>query len=519
MTSFYTLAKEYEKKNLDQAYLCYENAIFHKELPEQQLRMKMKKLIKMGKVTVSRTAIVILSYNSIQMMQQCIESIRKHHLPEMYELVVVDNASTDGVAEWLAEQDDIKLILNKENMGFPAGCNQGIRIADSDSDILLLNNDTLVPPDALFWLRMAIYESEQTGAAGSVTNYAPNYQNVEKLDLKPKDYLEYASLIQQWIPHPYEKKSWLVGYAMLLKREALERVGMLDEQFSPGNYEDNDYGIRMGNAGYQQVLCHNSFIYHYGGHSFGKNQERLKQILSTNEEKFIQKWNISSSRYHYIKHELIQKITEPSERDFSILEIGCGCGATLARLTYQYPAAKLYGIEKHAVAAKIASTVAEVQCQDIEREILRGQAAENQREELPTWEMKYDYILMGGVLECLNHPEKTLEQIGELLSVKGKLIVSCYNKQHISCLNHGRKQEKQIIDYGPLDEKHVQHYDIAELLNLMERCGYEVVDISYEIKRAEAEEQSALGDILRDKAQEEKIFYEIWKYVLTLQKQ
>ena len=86
--------------------------------------------------------------------QKCIESLRSNLLSDSYEIIVVDNASTDGVTSWLEMQPDIKLIKSDVNLGFPKGCNVGINASTPDNDIFLLNNDTRITPNALFWLRM-----------------------------------------------------------------------------------------------------------------------------------------------------------------------------------------------------------------------------------------------------------------------------------------------------------------------------------------------------------------------------
>ncbi|HBD01570.1 MAG TPA: glycosyl transferase, partial [Lachnoclostridium sp.] len=77
-----------------------------------------------------KTSIIILTYNNLDYNKPCIESIRKYTKAGTYEIVVVDNNSTDGTKEWLEEQNDLKVIFNTENVGFPKGCNQGISIAD-----------------------------------------------------------------------------------------------------------------------------------------------------------------------------------------------------------------------------------------------------------------------------------------------------------------------------------------------------------------------------------------------------
>jgi tetratricopeptide (TPR) repeat protein len=103
-----------------------------------------------------KTSIVILTYNNLDYNKLCIESIRKYTKEGTYEIIVVDNHSTDGTVEWLKKQRDVKIILNGENLGFPKGCNQGIEIADEANDILLLNNDTIVTPNWLINLKKCL---------------------------------------------------------------------------------------------------------------------------------------------------------------------------------------------------------------------------------------------------------------------------------------------------------------------------------------------------------------------------
>ena len=153
------LGDYYAGQNLQQAYLCYENAYFYCDVEEDrtQIREILDNLEKQG-ISVSKAAIVILSYNLLDMTRDCIESIRKTTPDSAREIIVVDNASKDNSVAWLKQQKDIKLLCNKENCGFPMGCNQGIRMAEKESDILLLNNDTIMTENALFWLRMGLYE-------------------------------------------------------------------------------------------------------------------------------------------------------------------------------------------------------------------------------------------------------------------------------------------------------------------------------------------------------------------------
>src|SRR5439155_15330279 len=89
-----------------------------------------------------KTSIVVVTSNQLVYTKQCIESIRER-TDEPYELIVVDNASTDGTIEYVRSLRDVRLIANADNRGFPAAANQGVRVA-SGRQILLLNNDGVV---------------------------------------------------------------------------------------------------------------------------------------------------------------------------------------------------------------------------------------------------------------------------------------------------------------------------------------------------------------------------------------
>lgn len=250
------------------------------------------------------TSIIILSYNTLTMLQMCIESIRGFTTPYTYELIVVDNASRDGSVEWLKEQSDIKCIFNKDNKGFPIGCNQGMEIA-TGSEILLLNSDVIVTPRWLEQLKKALYSSDKIGAVSCLTNKCSNMQQIPvQYDVNNIDIdslIEFAAQFNhtdssKWLPY-----YTLVGFCMLFRTSLYKEIGGLDEIFSPGNFEDDDYSIRIRMAGYQLLLCQDTFIHHFGSGSFINsltNEEKAKKIeqynalLNKNRNVFMKKWNL-----------------------------------------------------------------------------------------------------------------------------------------------------------------------------------------------------------------------------------
>lgn len=337
--------------NPNQAYLCYENAWFL--CPDEQIKRTLEQkcadLYATGKVNVRQTSIVVLSYNSKYLMQQCIYSIKKYCAPTAYKLVVVDNASSDGVEKWLERRDDINLLLSDENLGFPGGCNVGIRYSDPNDDIMLLNNDTRMTHNALFWLRMGLYEREDCGATGSVTNFGNLIQKVDISYNLPSEYVQFGVQNNVFMPTPYEEKSKLSGFAMLIRREVMDRLGGLDEAYNPGYFEDDDLCAGIRSLGYKLMLCHNSYIYHVGSQSF-KERDNLKEILLRGSRIFEKKWNLDAVRYSALTDndiEAMSQIKMNTDDSFRLLLIGSGCGNLLTRIMYAYPLAEVYGVEEN----------------------------------------------------------------------------------------------------------------------------------------------------------------------------
>ena len=461
---YFMLGNYLRESNINQAYLCYEQALFYCKDENDTLLIKeqLDNVMQSGKCEVHPASIVVLSYNIVDILKGCIESIRENNPASAYELVVVDNASTDGAAEWLKEQKDIVLACNTENKGFAKGCNQGIKMASTENDIMLLNNDTIVPPNALFWLRMGLYERDAVGAVGPLTNCAANNQMVMQQFETMEEYFALARSLCIPQPNPYENKVWLVGFAMLIKRRALDDVGLLDSRYEWGNYEDNDYGMKLSAAGYELLLCYNSYIYHYGSLNMGKDKDKYAHFIEENKQKFIEKWGCDISYYSGARLDLIRLIEASPNTSMNILEIGCGCGSTLARIKYLFPNANVYGVEIQPEVAKFGTHLADIIVGNIETM------------QLPYDTQMFDYIIFGDVLEHLREPERAVKRMKQYLKPGGNVIASVPNIMNISVLVALLKGRFQYYNNGLLDRTHIHFFTRKELIKMFEECGFKV---------------------------------------------
>ena len=205
------------------------------------------------------TSIIIPVYNQLRYTKECWEALCKN-TPEKFAALFIDNGSTDDTPVWLRER--LHSIHNTTNRGYAAACNQGIRASRGDY-ICLLNNDTVVSPGWLAGLRACLDSSPRIGIVG------PQQKGHEARE--------------GWVHMPR-----LPGYCWLMRRALVERVGMLDEQFWPGNFEDDDYCRRVELAGHQNMMAGEVLVKHYGARSFeGMDYEK---IMAKNRALYEQKW-------------------------------------------------------------------------------------------------------------------------------------------------------------------------------------------------------------------------------------
>lgn len=361
------LADYYSDINKNQCYLCIENAYYHCKDSDikSELFENMNTYKHDNYLNINKTSIVIVSYNNLYLMQQCIYSIRNTCYYDTYQIVVVDNASTDGVTEWLQQQDDIILIKSPENLGFPKGCNTGIMYSNKSNDIFLLNNDTRLTPNSLFWLRMGLYDSASTGATCAINNYTGLIEHIRLSYDSIDDYQRFGYINNRFRENAFESCTFLSGFAMLIKREALNQTNLLDEELSPGYYDDDDISFQLLNKGFNLKVCHNSFIYHAGSQSFNKlNTDKIHNIYIKNREYLTRKWGFSPEAVR-VNLELPNYIKYSSnDTSLNVLEINAHNGVNYAHLRFLYPDMNYIGIEQNSAYLNCTIKDAPIICAD-----------------------------------------------------------------------------------------------------------------------------------------------------------
>ncbi|TSC90491.1 MAG: Glycosyl transferase family 2 [Microgenomates group bacterium Gr01-1014_5] len=230
-------------------------------------------------------SIIILSYNTKKLTRACINSVLKFSKSVQFEIIVVDNGSTDGSLEWLVRESNIKLIENKENLGFSKGNNLGIKAAKGKY-ILLLNSDTELVEDSLLKMTrwMDIHPSaavatcmlkNPNGSTQATGGFFPTLPRI----LLWSTFLDDLPLVNKLgIYHPHvdsifgnyyereHKLDWVTGAFFLMRREIIEKIGVLDEDFFM-YVEELEYCYRIKKAGWEVFYTPITKIIHIGGAS------------------------------------------------------------------------------------------------------------------------------------------------------------------------------------------------------------------------------------------------------------
>ena len=235
-------------------------------------------------------SILIVSFNTCKALRECLRALPEAVGDLSHEIIVVDNASEDGTAEMLSrEHPQISLIANRENIGFARACNQAIK-ASSGGCLLFLNSDTIARPLSLGALAGYLSAHPRVGAVGPRL-YACDgrlSRSCFRFPSLTRPYLNFR-LVQYFLGEkfalPYARQDpifsrggpadWLSAACLLVRRQALEKVGPFDERYFM-YFEDIDLCRRLRNSGWDVVYWPKAEVLHSSGASSHGQKARLR---------------------------------------------------------------------------------------------------------------------------------------------------------------------------------------------------------------------------------------------------
>ncbi|RIV17628.1 glycosyltransferase [Alicyclobacillaceae bacterium I2511] len=397
-------------------------------------------------------SIIMPVYNQWAYTKECLAAIHRY-TPENHEVIVVNNGSTDETLVSLQNLPMVKRLDNDHNEGFPKACNQGMAMARGDT-LVILNNDVVVSHNWLKNLLHCLYADDRHGAVGPVTNWVSGGQ----CRAQPYDTLErFHSFAEQY--NHTDSTRWdyalrLVGFCLVLRKSVYEQVGGFDEQFGRGNFEDDDYCLRVRRAGYKLVVAGDTYVHHHGSIT-NRADVGFAQLLQGNQARFVHKWGVNPW-YSVFTREDLADLVPPVKR---VLDVGCACGG-LGLTLKNRGVAEVAGIELDPAAAVDARTVLD--------DVWVGDASSLSLPRPPGW---YEALVFADVLEHMVDPLAALVHLLTYLKPGGVVVASIPNVGHISVLQGLLNGTWTYQSAGVLDRTHLRFFTLVEMQRLLNEAG------------------------------------------------
>ncbi len=246
-----------------------------------------------------RVSIVIPVYNKILYTLNCLASVLEKTTDVRYEVIVVDDHSSDSTRETLSRMRNVRVLRADENRGFVASCNAGAAVARGEF-ILFLNNDTTVTHGWLSSLVETFDRDPTCGAAGSKLIYPDGtLQEAGGIIWKDASGWNYGKFDDANKPeYNYVREvDYCSGAALMIRKGLFETIGGFDRRFSPAYWEDTDLCFTVRQLGYKVLYQPSSVVVHYEGISAGTStQSGMKQYQEINTAAFVEKWSRELSR-------------------------------------------------------------------------------------------------------------------------------------------------------------------------------------------------------------------------------
>jgi N-acetylglucosaminyl-diphospho-decaprenol L-rhamnosyltransferase len=257
-------------------------------------------------------SVIIVNWNTYEEIRACLKSLLSENSRLTKEIIVVDNASSDGSAEQIPQEfPSVNLVANSDNRGYAEGCNQGILLSKADC-ILVLNPDTIVNENALERMMEFLWERPRAAVVGCALRLAngkvqkswyvfPNpfnfflYHSVLSLLFQRLNSLYYELQALLGLKMRQKRVDWLMGSCLLMRRTAVENIGLFDPEYFM-YCEDTDWCRRAAKAGWRAYYVPGAAITHLHKRSSAKRKYFTLVRLFTSLRRFYRKYNSPASQ-------------------------------------------------------------------------------------------------------------------------------------------------------------------------------------------------------------------------------
>ncbi|WP_226643249.1 glycosyltransferase [Mesobacillus subterraneus] len=260
-----------ERGSYEESLNYYEKALIHSKT--EDLRevihndiLLMHDYLVSGKNNMTENplvSIVVLAYNKLEYTKLCIDSIYRFTANIDYELIVVNNGSTDETQEFFESLPKARIVHLEDNVGPVNGFNEGIKVAKGRYTACI-SNDFILTPRWLDNLLICIDSDPSIGFVSPGASNVSNFQGIKGDYNTIQEMLEFAERYNQSEPKKWEERVRLLPCVLMARTALLQEIGGFDPRFYFGEFADDDISFRIRRKGYKLIYCKDTFTYHFG---------------------------------------------------------------------------------------------------------------------------------------------------------------------------------------------------------------------------------------------------------------
>lgn len=440
--------------------MCSEDGL-HEESSALEIKNDEKPVVSM----------ILLAYNHLDNTRQCVSSLYKYISHINFELIAVNNGSSDGTREFFESLEGrIKSIHYAVNQGGDIPFNHALELVEGKYTVFI-SNDLIFTPGWLDNLLTCIESDPKIGMVVPVSSFSSNYQQV-KLPYSNIEELHHAALsYNKSDSRKWEDKVRLITYMFLMRTDLLKAVGGIDAIYHPGGFEDDDLSFKVRRAGYRLILARDTFIHHYGSLTMQGDYAKSR-LLERNRSFFRSRFGVDAWGDTAIDWQMVNLMDYNNQGKVDLLGITLSCGATLLQIKNVFrekgkeDVNLYYSTEDERYYPDLKSISLQTVCGKA------GDIASGFNGQL------FDVIVIENDLQRFENPDIVLEGAKALLKQGGQLLFSFLNEMFYNNIRDRINGKFPIVDKRPgFSCFHAQSLgELLEYKGFEDICIYNVME-------------------------------------------
>lgn len=370
-----------------------------------------------------------------------------------------------------------------------------------NENICLIDENVILMPNAIRNMQYII-NKKNAGIVGPIGNRFVNQQKIDISD--EKDLSEYISEISISDNISAINDIFVWPEIVIIKKQLWNILGGFDDTFSDLYGSMKDFCIRTIMSDFEILICKNSCVL-FSDNNVIESHNETDTITRLNN-KFGEMYANRDFGLTDFAENLIDLIDEDNDVPINVLDVGCDCGMRLMSIKNKFNNANIFGCDINEKAIAFASHFANVSIVNIEDK------------NLDFGNIKFDYIVLGDILEHLRDPKSALENLKNLLKDDGKIISSIPNFMNIMVMENLLNGYFTYTDVGLLDRTHIHMFTYKEIINIFNDAGYNIIDIESLIINPNDEQEMLIDSLLKIGKDTERHMYVTFQYLIKANK-